>query len=141
MLIGIFIVCLVLLLISSLIGNKASGSYAWDNLFIVCVVFGVVSFFGILGTGIGFFVLLDEYNDIRSTVDEKISVCEQGKSDVLAELDSVIMSYTGYESDFYREYKLNPEKAAFSLYPQLKGDSLYESRMKAVQSYNEEMDL
>lgn len=89
-----------------------------------------------LGSVIGFFFLLDGYNGTRSTIDGKIAVCKESKSELIQELDGTIADYCGYESDFYKEFKQNPEKALFVVYPKLKGDEMFLNKMNAIQEYN-----
>lgn len=135
----VFIVAGVLLLVGGIVAGIIGDSYNNDILCVSGIISGVIGFFMFVGSSVAFFCYLDTYNDIRSTINGKIEVCEQCKVELLQELDSTIADYCGYESEFYKEFKHNPEKAAFTLYPELKGNDLYLSKMRSIQSYNDDI--
>lgn len=133
----VFIIVGVLLLVGGIVAGIIGDLRNGNALFVSGTISAITGFFMLVISSIVFFCYLDGYNEIRSTVNGKIEVCEQCKAELLQELESTIADYCGYESDFYKEFKYNPEKAAFSLYPVLKGNDLYFSKMKSIQSYND----
>ena len=132
----VLIVVGFLLLVGGIVAGGIGDSRNSSVLFVSGTTSAVIGFFMLMISLIVFFCYLDSYNEIRSTVNGKIEVCEQCKAELLQELESTIADYCGYESDFYKEFKCNPEKAAFSLYPELKGNDLFASKMQAIQEYN-----
>ena len=132
----VLIVVGVLLLVGGIFVGVIGDSCNSDRLSVLGILSSIIGFPMLLISSIAFFSYLGDYNDIRSTINEKIEVCEQCKVKLLQEVDSTIADYCGYESDFYKEFKYNPEKAAFNLYPALKGNDLFASKMQAIQEYN-----
>ena len=132
----VLIVIGVLLLVGGIVAGGIGDSRSSNVLFVSGTISAIIGFFMLVICSIAFFCYLDSYNEIRSTINGKIEICEQGKAELLQELDSTIADYCGYESEFYKEFKHNPEKAAFSLYPALKGNNLFASKMQAIQEYN-----
>ena len=130
LLFGIGVLLIVLCVVCA---YKSDGDDALDAL---SVLFGLLGGALLIGTVVSFLVCLSNYNEIRSTVEGKITVCEESKSELIQELDGTIADYCGYESEFYKEFRQNPEKALFAVYPKLKGDSLFASKMQAIQEYN-----
>lgn len=135
----VFIVIGVLLLVGGIFAGVIGDSCNSDRLSVLGILSSIIGFLMLLISSIAFFSYLGDYNDIRSTINGKIEVCEQCKVKLLQELDSTIADYCGYESDFYKEFKYNPEKAVFNLYPALKGNDLYLSKMRSIQSYNDDI--
>lgn len=138
----VFIIGGVLLGVIGLVFDSFGEHRARESFEIAGVVFCVFGFIGAIICFVVALIALSYYNDTRSTVAEKVRVCELCKKELLAELDSTIADYCGYESDFYEQYKNNPEKAIFNLYPMLKGDAFYSAKFECIQSYNKRiMDL
>ena len=129
----LFGVSVLLIVLCVVFAHKCDCDDATEALTVLLGVLGGGLF---LGSVIGFFFLLDGYNGTRSTIDGKIEICKESKSELIQELDGTIADYCGYESEFYKEFKQNPEKALFAVYPKLKGDDLFVSKMQAIQEYN-----
>ena len=130
LLFGISVLLIVLCVVCV---RKSDGE---DTAGVLAVIFGLLGGILFFVSVVAFFILLDGYNETRSTIDGKIAVCEESKSELIQELDGTMADYCGYESEFYKEFKQNPEKALFAVYPKLKGDSLFISKMQAIQEYN-----
>lgn len=126
----------VLLIILCVVCARKSDDSSDDTAETLSVLFGLLGGILLLASVVEFFLFLDDYNEIRSTINGKIAVYKESKSELIQELDGVIADYCGYESEFYKEFKQNPEKALFAVYPKLKGDNLFISKMQAIQEYN-----
>ena len=127
----------VLLIVLCVVCARKSDDSFDDTAETLSILFGLLGGGLFLGSVIGFFFLLGDYNETRSTIDGEIAVCKESKSELIQELDGTISDYCGYESEFYKEFKQNPEKALFAVYPKLKGNNLFISKMQAIQEYNE----
>lgn len=132
----LFGISVLLIVLCVIFVRKNKNSYN-DTDEVLLMLFGLLGGTLFLGSVIAFFAILSNYNDIRSTVEGKVAVCKESKSELIQELDGTIADYCGYESDFYKEFKQNPEKALFAVYPKLKGNDLFVSKMYAIQKYNE----
>jgi hypothetical protein len=130
LLFGISILLIVLCVVCA---RKSGGE---DTAEVLSVLFGLLGGILFFVSVVAFFIFLDGYNETRSTIEGKIAVCEESKSELIQELDGTIAYYCGYESEFYEEFRQNPEKALFAIYPKLKADNLFVSKMQAIQEYN-----
>ena len=112
------------------------------GVFALMIIAGIfISFDELMGFGfVGFAVFLIivvialyNYNDTKSTVNEKITVLEQRNEEVLVQVEPVVNKYLEYESSTLKEFKVDASKIiALSMYPELKGNEMLQEQLTII---------
>lgn len=97
------------------------------------VIFIVFLFITVIAAGI--------YNYNKSTIENRLSVIEEQNQTVLAQIEPLVQQALEYESNNYKDFKLDAEKViAFAqLYPDLKANSFLNKQIDIILANQEEI--
>jgi hypothetical protein len=104
----------------------------------------VLGGFGLAILVVAMFVLLvvgGVYNYQSSTIDNRLNVVEEQNQIVLSQIEPLVQHALEYESDTYKEFKLDAAKViAFTqLYPDLKANSFLNKQIDIIVANQEEI--
>lgn len=117
---------------------------------LILIILGIAKYEDVLsGIGAAIFIVFlfitviaaGIYNYNKSTIENRLSVIEEQNQTVLAQIELLVQQALEYESNTYKDFKLDAEKViAFAqLYPDLKANSFFNKQIDIILANQEEI--